>query len=513
MAKSGDRSRFPYWRDGLTSILLVAVWLYANHSALSWLGQSIRLTFEPHSLLIGIGLTAMILQLRRNWEQLGFTGYPVLRLVPLLLLLGSATGTVALHWFWDVQQISVLLFALGSYGLWGLFIAPTTWRKGLPVALLVVCLLPFGTQFGTGLGFPLRILTAHAIERLLHGWNITAISANDIIVTENGIARIDLPCSGLRGLWIGTLFLLAVTWLERRQLGLRWLLVYATSLWLFISANLMRVLLLVLLTHVLKQPHIAAMLHVPLGLLGFGFACGVGWGLLQWVPKQDPEERWQPDNREASDDRFNAKCNMQNVRLSEPQSRRHWMLLIGAIAGLGVVASLHTSPSLRAIALPQLPSHIQTTPISLTPVEQKFFGSSEATRAQKWRFADGNLTGSMLMVSSRSWNAFHPPELCLVGSGLKVDRMEKRQLTQDVLARWLSLQDGKLSATYWLQSSQQTTDDFRSRLWAYGFQQHKAWVMVSVLFDQTQQPPDPAIQRFVTMVHQAVHQSFTRNLP
>ena len=45
-----------------------------------------------------------------------------------------------------------------------------------------------------------------------------------IIVLENGVAQVDVPCSGLKSLGTGTLFLLAATSMEDRKLGGRWLL-------------------------------------------------------------------------------------------------------------------------------------------------------------------------------------------------------------------------------------------------------------------------------------------------
>ncbi len=521
----GDRLTFANWNIATSSILLIAAWGYANWFSLTWLGQSFVSGSWFNLVLVGLGLVALIVQSGRNYRKWGFSWVPILHAVPVTVMVVAGGGAIALRWFWDVPQISVLLFALGSYGLWGLFIAPTVWRKGLPVAFLFVCLLPFSTQFGTGLGFPARILTAHAVERLLHLWDITVVSANDVIVTENGIARVDLPCSGLRSVWIGTLFLLAVTWLERRQISWRWLLVYGVSLWLFLSVNLVRVLVLVVTTHVLKQPLIAEILHGPLGLLGFICACGIGWGLLRWVPVQEkncvdatstnsanetgisdvpPHPALQDSSRYIRGLRVLALQRWRRTGSTRYQSR---MLLVGVIAGLGVAASCLPSPQVDAIALPQLPAQIQAEAIALTPVEQNFFASSAATVAAKWRFNDGAVTGSLLVVSSRSWNAFHPPELCLLGSGLTVDRMEEVQLTQTVMARWLSLQSGQLSATYWLQSSQHTTDDFLSRLWEYMVHQNRAWVLVSVLFDQPYQPQNAAIQNFVTTIHHTVQQS------
>lgn len=53
---------------------------------------------------------------------------------------------------------------------------------------------------------------------------MASIGLDTILILENGVSQIDLPCSGVKSLWTGLLFLLAATWLERRPLNLRWLL-------------------------------------------------------------------------------------------------------------------------------------------------------------------------------------------------------------------------------------------------------------------------------------------------
>ena len=284
----------PNWKGLASTCLLIATWLYANSSALGWLFESFKYASSFNLMLVGVAVVAVLVQLVRlsaAGSMLGVSATPTLRPHPILLMLGSsALGAIAFRWFVDIPQINVLLFALGTYGLCGLFLPPDLWRKGLPVAALVALILPFSAQFGSGLGFPVRVLTAQAVEQLLAAWHVSAISSADIIVLENGIAHVDLPCSGLKSLWTGTLFLLAATGLERRQLGMRWFLVWASSLLLLIWANTLRVLLLVLITHIWQQPQIAEILHVPLGLIGFIGACAVTWMLLQKVPKHSQWE-------------------------------------------------------------------------------------------------------------------------------------------------------------------------------------------------------------------------------
>lgn len=477
------------WKGILSTILLVSAWLYLHISSLEWLFQSFRQGSSFNVISIGLIVTGLLVQIVRYRRQLEVSATPRMRLLPLLLMLGSAVTALALQWLIDIEQITVILFALGTYGLCGLFLQPHVWRKGLPAAALIAAILPFCTQFGTGLGFPVRVLTARVVEQMLSAWHIAAVSSYDIIVLENGIAHVDLPCSGLRSLWTGTLFLLAVTWLEGRLIGTRWLLVCGASLFLLILSNIFRVLILVLITNVLQQPTSAQMLHLPLGLLGFVCACGLTWAMLQSVPNSSPTPL------------------VPLVPPAPPAIKLQALLLI-CIITLALIPPLrHPQEKPLSIASLNWPQQMVLERVPLTAAEQRFFDNTSAV-PEKRRFEWGELSGSILLVSSTSWASYHPPELCFVGSGLKVDGTERKWLTPSVQARWLSLQDGKLSATYWFQSPEQTTDDFLSRLWTQVTRRQKTWALVSILFDSFKNPDSPEIRIFATTIHDVIDHSF-----
>jgi len=180
------------------------------------------------------------------------------------------------------------------------------------------------------------------------------------------------------------------------------------------------------------------------------------------------------------------------------------------VIALGLVGQIQPiQDKVKPIASIQLPQQLVSEPLPLTEAEQRFFDNPALPIAQKQRFVYGNLSGSMLLVASSAWQAHHPPELCLVGNGFKVDSIKPTLLNQSVKARWLSLQDGKRSATYWFQSPQGTTDDFLSRIWDYIAHRNKTWVLVSVLFDNEHNPDSAEIDNFASAIHDAIHQSLT----
>ena len=476
-------------------LLLTSAWLLANISAVKWLLSSaaeISTVYKILTVVVIVALTVRSIGNRKRAIELAPN--LVLRRYPLLLMLGAGILSIALGWIIDIKQVSVLLFILGTYGLCGLFMEPNFWQKNLPIAGLLAAILPFNSQFNSGLGLPARVLTAQVVEQLLSALHLKAISSYDIIVLENGIARVDVPCSGIKTLLVGTLFLLAATWLEGRKLNLKWLGICAANMLMLVSANAARVAVLVVVAEVFKQPDLAEIIHVPLGIVGLVCACFATWLMLQAVPKL----------AEAKTSEISAKHNseiLKNRPLAKPG-------LIAAVAVLAVIAQLsHAETPKMAIAPLRLPQHITTESIPLNPSEQKFFGNYPGTQTEKIRFAAGNLRGSMLTVASTSWQTYHAPEMCFVASGIPVERIEKTQLTASVTARWLSLKNNQLSAAYWLQSPLLTTDNFMSRIGSDITHKDRSWVLVSILFDSYVKADDSEVKDFAGNVYESVKQS------
>ncbi|MEM9276250.1 MAG: exosortase O, partial [Cyanobacteria bacterium P01_F01_bin.143] len=373
----------------------------------------------------------------------------------------------------------------------------------LTIAAIAACVIPFSTAFNSGLGFPVRVLTAHAVANTLANFHLSAVSSHDIILMENGIAQVDLPCSGMKSLWTGTGFLLGATWLEHRQLSWRWLLVAIANLFFLVIANIIRVLTLVFIIEVWQQPQIAQILHLPLGIIGFIFASILTWIFLQKVPKHIQKEL---DIQKVKSHLSLTQKAPASPRRENQKSNLNWLLVVVIVLGIiGQIKPSQRSPiSLDAIALPQ---SIVTENLQLTPAEANFFDNPANPFVQKLRFTSDQLSGSMLMVASNSWQSHHPPELCFLGNGFKVDNMKSKLINDSIHARWLSLQDGNLSATYWFQSDQATTDDFISRIWEHITHKNKTWVLVSVLFEGKENPNSTEIQDFASTIYQTINQT------
>ena len=479
-------------RNQLATILLIVAWLGVNFWTFQWWLSSFQALSPLNISILAIATLGLLWYgYQNNYLKLESTS-PKIYLQPVLFMLAGELGAIALKWTLNIPQLTLLCFIIGSYGLLGLFISQTSWQKGLSVALIAACTLPFAIAFNSGLGFPVRVITAHAVAQTLADFHLSAASSHDIIVMENGIAQVDLPCSGMKSLWTGTIFLLGATLLEKRKLGWRWLLVAIANLFWLVVANILRVFTLVVLIEVVQQRQLAEVLHLPLGIMGFVLASAITWVLLQKVPrytdiKSDLKpQQWQPSS-------LNFK----------------WLIL--AVMAIGLFGQINPNQSETAnVQNLRLPSTIITENLPLTKTETNFFDNPANPLVQKLRFQSEHLSGSMLMVASNSWQAHHPPELCFLGNGFKVNSMNSQVLNNEINARWLNLQDGSLSATYWFQSAHSTTDDFVARIWDHLTQHQKTWVLVSVLFDSPEQPNDAEIKNFTQTIYQSIDQELNQ---
>jgi exosortase O len=114
----------------------------------------------------------------------------------------------------------------------------------------------------------------------------------------------------------------------------------------------------------------------------------------------------------------------------------------------------------------------------------------------------------MILITSATWRAHHRPERCFEVYGLSIDDSRPHLVNPNFPLRFVSLGDGdgrgRLSATYWFQSADRTTDDYATRIWADLAPERDRWVLVSILFDGQNDPRAANIQAFYTALHNVV---------
>ena len=311
----------------------------------------------------------------------------------------------------DINTLSASLFGLAFYGLLGLWLEPRRWRQGLPAALLLIGTLPFGEHLQTFVGYPVRLLTAALVRDGLGAFGIHTIGIDTILVFESGISQIDLPCSGVKSLWTGGMFLLAATWIERRKINRRWLLVALIFAFLLFAANLGRVAVLVTTGPVLGWNLLAEMLHVPLGVLGFAGACAaLVWMLRRFVPAESDcatgRSRGQRDPKRCA---------------------RRWLLPALMTTILLLAVALHAATAGRCGAAPCQRcnsrqvcrwSHGLFRPMSWSGSRQMGRSLPAAGALPGTSNGETPRHGSLLLITSDTWRAHHRPERCFEAYGL-----------------------------------------------------------------------------------------------
>lgn len=475
---------------GVMNLSLLGLWLWLYRPVFDYLTVIFsREDFRTNQFLL-LGVVGLILwQIQQGQFRPRLEAAPHLYFPALGLALGGSALFLLVERFLDINTLSASLFGLASYGLLGLWMQPGRWRQGIPAALLLVGALPFGDHVQTFIGYPMRLLTAALVRDGLAAAGIGAVGVDTILVFENGVSQVDLPCSGVKSLWTGALFLIAATWIERRPLTWRWGVVALTFAVLLFIANLARVGVLIAVGEVMGWRLAAEMLHVPLGVLGFVVACAAAVGLLRWQKPLASEAESHPG--------------------SWPQPA--W-LAPGLAVTFSLLALLYAPRPHTGLAQPPLawrfPDELITQPVPLKPDEVDWLTRDGAESAERLRFEWRGLSGSMILITSQTWRAHHRPERCFEVFGLTLENSRTHLVRADFPVRFVSLGDGEaheiLSSVYWFQSAHTTTDDYAARLWADLAPERDRWVLVSMLFDEVVDPADAEVQSLALTLHASI---------
>lgn len=483
----------------LVNAAILGLWVWLFRAVYGYLGTIItRQEFRTNQVVLVAALALIAMQVRRGQFRLNPDSLPQFYPPAIGIALGGALLFVLAERNLDINTLSATLFGLATYGLLGLWLRPSYWRQGLPAALLLVGALPFGEHMETFIGYPMRLITARIVGEGLAVLGAPNLGVETILVFENGISQVDNPCSGVKSLWTGLLFLVAATWIERRKVDGRWLITAGLFALMLLAANLARVAVLVAVGQVFGWRLFAEMLHVPLGVVGFLSACAVGLGLLRGLCR--PAETIHPDQIERI--------------LAEPQ-RPTWLAPVLGFA-LVFLVFLHSPSSDRARAASldwSFPPGLEAVDWPLSPNELAWLSSDGAVNARRYRIRWRGLEGSLLLVASDDWRAQHRPERCFTVYGLEIQSSQPALADKDFSLRLLSLgaPGGQTlySAAYWLQSASQTTEDYAARIWDDLAPQPQSWVLVTVLFDQPLDDQSPDARELYLAIRDTAQNSLT----
>jgi exosortase O len=385
-----------------------------------------------------------------------------------------ALGALGAAFFINIlPQLALSSTGLGLYGFTAMVPAwRRSWVRHACLAALCALLAPLAVSDETGVGFLLRIASTDAAALALRLLGVSTVSAHDVLIFENSMARVDAPCSGLKSLFVGAAFFLAASVVLRRRPSARWAALLAAFIGVLLAANILRIVLIVLIHEELGWADVADAVHAPLGVMTFGLSCAAAVaGLLRQASSAAPER-------------------------PAPEPRRVGTL--GALALASVIAltcaasprSGQDAASEARLFPPADAGDFQE--IGLSEAEARFFSPRSGAAARKWTFAADGLSGSMLLVRSTSLTGLHAPELCFEGGGLAVRDMVTRVTAREGSYRILTVGERRRQAMYWMQSRRRVTDSFLDRLVDYAWRGDEEWVLVSILFDANAPADDAA---------------------
>lgn len=555
MAFRSFSDRRPWLAAALANLAIWGLWLWLFRAVLAHLGKIYARQDMSVSLLALLGILGLL-----AWRSRGrrpsfaaWAGGPRSRPAPALLAMGAALGYLAVARLLDVHILEDALFGLGSYGLAGLWLAPPAWRRGWPALLLLVATLPFGYHLDTFVGYPLRVWTAGVAATILGGRVPAGGGAEAILLLENQVAAVDLACSGVKGLWTGSLLLLAAAWLSGAGLGWRLVLAAAVQNLLLILANLLRVTVLAGVGLGLGQPVVAGWLHLPLGVLGFAAAALLGLRVLRGSAKppaivpQGPADRVSLQARAAPSAEARAAPSARGMEFpgaSIGMSLRDGQAGVAGVAGgRDVPRPVLACAILLALLLlnlayrprPELPvraagavagsaspwvwpAALDVEALPMKPAEAAWLAADGADAVERVRFRHGALRGSLILVRAGTWRAHHAPERCFEVYGLKQLDSSPVVLDDGGGLRQVSLggADGGPShgALYWFQSaSGRMTGDYAARIWADLPPHREPWVLASVLFDGPVDADGPATRDLVNALRRAIDAGWKGQTP
>lgn len=476
----------------VANALLVGLWLWLFRSVFDYFAIIFtREDFRTNQIVLVGVIVLCVLQARKEKWTLAFDALPRMFAPALVLVLGGSVSFLLVERFLDINTISASLFGLASYGLLGLWTSPQRWREGLPAAWLIIGVLPFGDHMQTFIGYPMRIFIASIIRDGLGAAGIASIGIDTILILENGVSQIDIPCSGVKSLWTGALFLLAATWIERRPLNWRWLGVAIAFAGILFATNLARVTILVIVGQVAGWRLLAEMIHVPLGVLGFVAACAAAVVMLrgQTIDRRPPA--------------------VDSNTIASPQFS---LALAGTLLVLGLLYAPRPMTGLSQPARAWIfPPEIVTQPMPLKPDEIAALMRENAESAERFQFEYRGITGSMILITSTTWRAHHRPERCFEVYGLTLDDSRTQIIAPDFPIRAVALSNQRTketwSAAYWFQSPSRTTDDYGTRIWDDASPQRQHWVLASILFDRALDSDAEAVLSFYLALRASIAQN------
>ncbi len=409
---------------------------------------------------------------------------------PLILILSILGLSVLNAFFLKLGILPAALFLLGVYSLLGFYFEKNIWRRTLFIFIILIMTLPFLERVQRFLGFPIRLVTANIVSTIFHLLGIGHASQSTIIITENRATSIDLPCSGVKSIYTGGLFMLATYYLQNIKLSIKLVILSVTFFILLIFFNIWRVFSLVYVYDILNLQQAGDNIHLIMGVTGFLISCVFIWyGASKYLPKISFNKS------------LPVKEKYQGIYI------KIIVILILLVSLVAVHFSSNPQKTIPSKALNQeknlVLNNTKLENLSFNEREQSFFINSDVDFSKKYKGeTKEGLPFTLLLVSSKSARTHHDPETCLLGLGYKINNSEIFRIN-DITVRRLSLNENNAHLIYWFLSSDKIIIDYSERVWEQIKNPNKEWVLIEVGFAQSVDMEDKNISDLLFQINSA----------
>ena len=241
-------------------------------------------SFYSHGWLIPFASGWLAWQRRETVQSMPRRGsyWGLLLLVPTLLLYVVST-------WWQIGFLGGFTMILAIYGfVWTMWGWDVCWAMRFPL-LFLLFMVPLPGIVLISISFKMKMMAASLAASVLNFCGMPTVQAGSRLTVPGVSVIVDDTCSGLRSLI--SLIALSTMWISMLPTGApKWqkLLIVGASIPIALAANMVRILVLVLLSAIYGAQIAESFIHYGSGIVVFGIAIAVLAGLSRWLQKLSP---------------------------------------------------------------------------------------------------------------------------------------------------------------------------------------------------------------------------------
>ncbi len=421
----------------------------------------------------------------------------------------SCLGLVLNNILGGFQIVPPILVYIALYSWIGMFLVPQFWRRSTFVLILLILTLPVLERVQKFVGFPIRVLTAQVVSVLLRLMGTGNVSQSTVILTENYATTIDLPCSGVKSLYFGLIFLVVSSFIQQVRLSLKSVLIAVTFFLLLIFFNIWRVFGLVYVYGVLRLSEAGDMIHLFLGIFGFVASCVFLWFANEYFVQKKSPAFFSFFKLSSFSLLYSKK--LPSLHFNQLLMLCSFVFVVTAIATKHVFTIAYHSeiiPDQEMINFSFPGSTLHVIPFS--DKEQTLFFHKEVTFASKYSLVwQEEKQLSLLLVKSSSARVHHDPELCLQGLGYQLTEIsavsvDDQSVNSLQIKTANSAHADSAQVYYWYTSRDQVIADYSQRVWSSMQHPDQDWVLVEVIVRESDHLTTEELQTLFRQLNDAV---------